>query len=67
MLTLTVADMLGDACQQERVEELSGATFNSCLLNFYRTGMDHLSWHSDNEPLYGSGSYTIGEQRASVV
>ncbi|EIE24966.1 hypothetical protein COCSUDRAFT_83658 [Coccomyxa subellipsoidea C-169] len=45
---------------KERVEEVSGATFNSCLLNFYRTGMDHLSWHSDNEPLYGSGSYTIG-------
>ncbi|KAK9909337.1 hypothetical protein WJX75_000723 [Coccomyxa subellipsoidea] len=44
---------------KERVEELSGATFNSCLLNFYRSGNDHLSFHSDNESLYGSGSYTI--------
>ncbi|CAL8467660.1 g7198 [Coccomyxa elongata] len=45
---------------KDRVEELSGSTFNSCLLNFYRTGMDHMSFHSDNEPLYGGGVCTIG-------
>jgi alkylated DNA repair dioxygenase AlkB len=28
-------------------------SFNSCLINYYRSGQDHLSWHSDNEPLYG--------------
>ncbi len=39
---------------QERVEALRPNTkFNSCLLNYYRDGNDHLSWHSDNEPLYG--------------
>ena len=39
---------------QERVEELAGTTFNSCLLNFYRSGLDHMGYHSDNERLYGS-------------
>ncbi len=38
---------------QARVEELAGASFNSCLLNLYRDGGDHMGWHSDNEPLYG--------------
>lgn len=33
--------------------------FNSCLLNWYRSGDDHQSWHSDNEPLYGP-TPTIG-------
>jgi len=36
-----------------RVEDIAGCKFNSCLLNFYRSGDDHLSWHSDNEPEYG--------------
>lgn len=44
---------------QRRVEELSGASFNSCLLNYYRSGGDHLSFHSDNESLYGKEP-TIG-------
>ena len=39
---------------QERLEELAGTTFNSCLLNFYRSGLDHMGYHSDNEPLYGT-------------
>ena len=39
---------------QERVEELAGTTFNSCMLNFYRSGLDHMGYHSDNERLYGS-------------
>lgn len=38
---------------QSLVEKFAGLSFNSCLLNFYRTGADHLSWHSDNESLYG--------------
>lgn len=49
------------------MEELSGSTFNSCLLNFYRTGMDHMSFHSDNEPLYGGGTCTIGEDLVEVA
>lgn len=31
------------------VEEASQSKFNSVLLNLYRTGKDHVSWHSDNE------------------
>jgi hypothetical protein len=32
------------------VEELSGETYNSCLLNLYHTGEEGMSWHSDAEP-----------------
>ena len=35
------------------MEQLSGTSFNSCLLNMYRDGKDSLSWHSDNEKPYG--------------
>ena len=28
-------------------------TFNSCLLNLYRDGSDHVPWHADDEPVYG--------------
>ncbi len=34
------------------VEELSGRTFNSCLLNYYHDGEDGVSWHSDSESLF---------------
>ena len=30
-----------------------GTTFNSCLANMYRDGMDSVSWHSDDEPGLG--------------
>ncbi len=33
-----------------RVEDLAEASFNSVLLNFYRTGQDGVSWHADDEP-----------------
>lgn len=36
-----------------RIEEMTGGSFNSVLLNWYRDGSDHLSWHSDNEPELG--------------
>lgn len=42
------------------MEKLAGTVFNSCLLNMYRNGSDSLSWHSDNEPVYGS-TPVIGE------
>jgi alkylated DNA repair dioxygenase AlkB len=32
-------------------EQLSGATYNSCLLNLYHDGHDGMSWHSDNEKM----------------
>lgn len=31
------------------VEHLTGATFNSCLLNLYHDGSEGMSWHSDDE------------------
>jgi alkylated DNA repair dioxygenase AlkB len=30
-------------------EELSGESFNSCLLNLYHTGEEGMAWHSDGE------------------
>ena len=38
---------------QAKLEDVAGVTFNSCLLNLYRNGADHMGWHSDNEKLYG--------------
>lgn len=32
-----------------RVESITGDRYNSCLVNSYKDGMDHVSWHSDNE------------------
>jgi alkylated DNA repair dioxygenase AlkB len=34
---------------KSRVEEQVCVSFNSVLLNLYRTGQDSVSWHSDNE------------------
>ena len=31
------------------VEDLSGFTYNSCLLNLYHTGDEAMAWHSDDE------------------
>ena len=39
------------------VEELTGATFNSCLLNLYHNGEEGMAWHSDDER--SLGKYTI--------
>lgn len=36
------------------VERLSGASFNSVLLNLYRDGRDSIGWHSDDEPELGA-------------
>lgn len=38
------------------VERETGVHFNSCLLNYYRNGDDYVSWHADNEKLYGNNS-----------
>ncbi|CAK0761450.1 hypothetical protein CVIRNUC_002861 [Coccomyxa viridis] len=54
-----------------RLEQETGAVFNSCLLNLYRNGRDHMSYHSDNEALYGPqpviGSVSFGEARAFIL
>lgn len=31
-------------------EKLTGATYNSCLLNLYHDGSEGMGWHSDDEP-----------------
>ena len=31
------------------VEERTGETYNSCLLNLYHTGEEGMAWHSDGE------------------
>lgn len=34
---------------KQKAEELSGETFNSCLLNLYHSGDEGMAWHSDGE------------------
>ncbi len=52
---------------KEKIEEVSGLTFNSALLNRYRNGADSVSWHADDERELGQnpviGSVTFGEAR----
>eukprot|EP00191_Tetraselmis_sp_GSL018_P011366 CAMPEP_0177615660 /NCGR_PEP_ID=MMETSP0419_2-20121207/23601_1 /TAXON_ID=582737 /ORGANISM="Tetraselmis sp., Strain GSL018" /LENGTH=134 /DNA_ID=CAMNT_0019113387 /DNA_START=319 /DNA_END=722 /DNA_ORIENTATION=- len=53
---------------KEEVEKHTGGfKFNSCLLNLYRDGSDHVGWHSDDETLYGKnttiGSVSLGSAR----
>jgi alkylated DNA repair dioxygenase AlkB len=38
---------------REEIEEASGQTYNSVLLNLYRTGQDSMGWHSDDETELG--------------
>lgn len=50
-----------------RIETVSGHTFNSALLNFYRDGKDSVGWHSDSEKSLGInpviGSVSFGTPR----
>lgn len=34
---------------KERVEDISGETYNSCLLNLYHNGSEGMAYHSDSE------------------
>lgn len=34
---------------KSRVEKITGAEYNACLLNFYHSGSEGMGWHSDNE------------------
>jgi alkylated DNA repair dioxygenase AlkB len=34
---------------KEDIEQYSGETYNSCLLNLYKHGEEGMGWHSDNE------------------
>jgi alkylated DNA repair dioxygenase AlkB len=50
-----------------QVEAAAGITFNSVLLNRYRTGQDSVGWHSDDEPELGTNpviaSVSLGAAR----
>ena len=50
-----------------RVESVSNAKFNSCLLNLYRSGNEGMSWHSDDEkmltPRAPIASLSLGAER----
>jgi alkylated DNA repair dioxygenase AlkB len=52
---------------KNRIEPLAGVQFNSVLLNWYRTGNDHMGWHSDDEKELGRnpviGSVNFGATR----
>lgn len=53
---------LRDLCEQ-----VSGATFNSVLVNLYRDGNDGVGWHADDEPENGPepviASLSLGASR----
>lgn len=34
---------------KKQVEEVTGAKYNSCLLNFYHSGDEGMGWHTDDE------------------
>lgn len=50
-----------------RVEQTTGAEFNSVLLNLYRSGQDSNGWHADDEPELGDdplvASVSLGATR----
>jgi alkylated DNA repair dioxygenase AlkB len=56
---------------RRRVEEASGAPFNSLLLNLYRDGRDSIGFHSDDEPELGVNpviaSVSLGAVRQFVL
>ena len=41
---------------KQRVEEITGTKFNSCLLNLYHNGDEGIAWHSDDEKPLGENS-----------
>lgn len=52
---------------KNKVQENSGKKFNSLLINYYRDGNDHVSWHADDEKELGPNpviaSVSFGEIR----
>lgn len=48
-------------------EELTGATYNSCLLNLYHNGNEGMAWHSDDEKALAKNgsiaSFSFGAER----
>lgn len=55
-----------------RAEAATGETFDSAHLNLYRSGADHVSWHTDEDiELYGNepaiASLSFGATREFVL
>jgi alkylated DNA repair dioxygenase AlkB len=56
---------------RERVESVAGERFNSVLANLYRSGLDTMGYHSDDEPELGAepviASLSFGATRRFVL
>lgn len=56
---------------KSRIEGVAGVSFNSVLLNLYRSGSDSVSWHSDDEHELGNnpviGSVSFGSTRRFIL
>lgn len=56
---------------KSKIENITGITFNSVLLNKYRNGQDGVAWHSDDEPELGQNpviaSVSFGETRRFML
>ncbi len=56
---------------KSKVELTARTTFNSVLLNLYRTGTDSMGWHSDDEKELGNNpiiaSLSLGASRTFVL
>ena len=54
-----------------RLQRLTGMTFNSALINLYRSGRDSVGWHADDEPELGQdpviASISLGGTRRFVL
>jgi alkylated DNA repair dioxygenase AlkB len=54
-----------------RIEQATGARFNSALANLYRSGADTVGWHADDEPELGRqpriASLSLGAPRRFVL
>lgn len=52
---------------RERVEKVTGYTYNGVFLNWYRDGKDSIDWHADDEPELGNNpviaSVSLGSTR----
>ena len=52
---------------KQLVEDVSGTSFNSCLLNLYHSGEEGMAWHSDDEKELGKdttiASLSLGATR----
>jgi len=59
------------AAARNEIQAMTGARFNSVLLNYYRDGRDSVAWHADDEPELGAeptiASWSLGAPRTFAV